>query len=91
MILLLLPKMISLEWKPLQSWNRPILKPNCVFKCSVMFIDVIMYGTAGETPEQEQKRKKIEDSGYGSGSRMANAILEVECQKLHVHKEVRVS
>ena len=56
-----------------------------------MFIDGIIYGTAGETLEQEQKRKKIEDSGYGSGSRMANAILEVECQKLYVHKEVRVS
>ena len=49
----------------------------------------IMCCTAGDTPEQ--KKKKIEDSGYGSGSKMTNAVLKVECQELHVNKEVRVS
>ena len=48
-----------------------------------------MYCTAVDTPEQ--KKKKIENSGYGSGSKMANAVLKVEGQELHVNKEVRVS
>ena len=41
---------------------------------------------AGDTPEK--KKQKIESSGYGSGSKMANAVLEVEGQELHVNKEV---
>ena len=48
-----------------------------------------MYCTAGDTPIQE--KNEIEDSSYGAGSKMANAVLKVEGQELHVHKEVRLS
>ena len=52
------------------------------------FNHVLYIQLAGDTPEH--KKKKIGDSGYGSGSKMANAVLKVECQELHVNKEVRV-
>lgn len=49
---------------------------------------LFLLAVAEEKEENEAKRQKATESGYGPDSDLCNAILVVEDNQLHVNKEV---